>query len=72
MSTIEDLGNAIDRAIDDCDVGEILTLLTGVFVGLTVELARRHGADTDKQITIDGGKSRDITIHAPKNGENHG
>ena len=66
MSAIEKLGAAIELALDECSVQDVLSILTGSFVGLTVELVRRQGHDTKKQITVDGGNQRDITIHATK------
>lgn len=48
------------------DATEGLVLITGMFVGLTVETCRRAGQDTDGPICIDGGRMRDITIHAKK------
>nr|WP_260400573.1 hypothetical protein [Paraburkholderia bannensis] len=63
---IEKLGADVERALDEAPVADVLALLTGMFVGLTIELARRNGCDTDVEIKIDGGKQRDITIHAPK------
>lgn len=66
MSALNDLGTAIERALDECPVSDVLSVLTGSFVGLTIELVRRQGCETDKDITIDGGMERNITIHAPK------
>lgn len=63
---IQRLGAAIEMALDECSPADVLSVLTGAFVGLTVELARRQGHDPDVQIKIDGGTSRDITIHAKK------
>jgi hypothetical protein len=68
MSALENIGVAIERALDECDVNDVLAILTGAFVSLTVEVVRRKGGDTSKQITVDGSKERDITIHAPKKG----
>lgn len=54
------------KLVED-DVESSLMLITGMFVGLTLEFAKRNGHETDKEIKIDGGlRSRDITIHAPK------
>ena len=66
MSEIEKLGNAISDALDTCPVADVLSVLTGALVGLTVELVRRKGEDVNKEITLNGGDQRDITIHAPK------
>ncbi|MEB2504595.1 hypothetical protein SB394_11800 [Burkholderia sp. BCCIQ04A] len=65
-AAIEALGEAIDRALDDAPVTDVLAFITGVFVGLTIELLRREGQDVDKEIRIDGVEQRDIAIHAPK------
>lgn len=43
-----------------------LTLVTGFFVGLTLEVVRREGHEPDGEVKIDGGAQRDITIHARK------
>lgn len=48
------------------DTEGALQLITGMFVGLMLEYLRRRGLETARDIKIDGGKSRDITIHAPK------
>lgn len=68
MSALENIGVAIEQALEECDVNDVLAILTGAFVGLTVELVRRAGHDTSDKITVSGGKERDITIHAPKKG----
>jgi hypothetical protein len=66
MNAIDRLSDAISEALDSAPVSEVLTVLTGVFVGLTVELVRRQGHDVTKEIKVDGGQQRDITIHPPK------
>lgn len=48
------------------DATEALSLVTALFVGTVVELARQSGANVDCEIKIDGGTSRDITIHPTK------
>ncbi|KVO05578.1 hypothetical protein WJ69_23040 [Burkholderia ubonensis] len=63
---IETLGAAIERALDDAPVSDVLAILTGAFIGLTIELVRRQGHDVNREIKVDGGQQRDITIHAPK------
>lgn len=63
---IEKLACAVEQALDEAAVSEVLALLTGMFVGLTIEVCRREGCDVDREIRVDGGKQRDITIHAPK------
>lgn len=66
MIEIDKLAIAIERALDKSPVADVLSVLTTAFVGLTVELVRRQGHDVRKEIKVDGGKQRDITIHAPK------
>lgn len=60
------MGEAIENALDACNVADVLSIITSAFVGLTVELVRRQGEDTNKPIIIDGGDQRDVTIHPPK------
>ena len=48
----------------------VLTVITGCFVSLTVELVRRAGHDVTKPIKVDGSQQRDITIHPPKEPRN--
>lgn len=66
MSDLTKIGDAITKALKTCPASDVLTVLTGSFVSLTIELVRRSGNDVDKEVKIDGGKMRDITIHAPK------
>lgn len=66
QTAIAKLGAAIEHALEEAPVSEVLSILTGAFVGLTVELVRRKGHDINKEIKVDGGQNRDITIHAPK------
>ena len=66
MSALKDMGEAIERAIEECHVSDVLSMLASALVGLTVELVRRQGEDTNKPITIDGEAVRAITIHPPK------
>lgn len=68
MSALEGIGSAIGSALDECPVEDVLSVITGAFVGLTVEVVRRQGHDITKAITIKGGNERDITIHAAKKG----
>lgn len=65
-TALENLGDAISKALDDAPVSDVLSVLTGAFVALTVELVRRQGHDISQKIEVDGGHERDITIHAPK------
>ena len=63
---INRLGAAIERALDTAPVADVLSVLTGAFVSLTLEVVRRNGHDASGAIKVDGGPNRDITIHAPK------
>jgi hypothetical protein len=66
QGAIDKLGKAIESALDEAPVSDVLSILTGAFVGLTVELVRRQGHDVREEIKVDGGNQRDITIHAAK------
>lgn len=70
-TAIETLGAAIEQALDEAAVSDVLCLLTGMFVGLTVELCRRQGHDANQEIRVDGGNQRDITIHTLKGQPSH-
>lgn len=65
-AAIEALGAAVERALDECPVSDVLSVITGTFVSLTVELVRRRGHDISREIKVDGGPNRDVTIHAAK------
>lgn len=69
MSALTDMGTAIERALEECPTADVLAVITGTFVSLTVELCRRQGLDVTRQIRVDGGKQRDVTIHEPKTGK---
>ena len=45
QGAIDNLSAAISTALDDAPVSDVLSLLTGAFVALTVELVRRKGHD---------------------------
>lgn len=60
---LEAIGEAITAALETCPATEVLQVVTGAFVGLTVELVRRQGGPLDKPILIDGCGNRNITIH---------
>ena len=66
MSATKDIQAAIDQALNEYSVEDVVSAVTGNFVGLVVELVKRKGGDEDGEIKIDGGKNRDITIHAEK------
>lgn len=68
MTALSDLGDAIERALDECAVSDVLSVLVGTVVGVTVEVVRRKGGDPSNVITIDGGDQRDLTISAAKQG----
>ena len=48
------------------DPAMALQVATGAFVSLLVSYMEARGFETDKNIHVDGGKNRDITVHAPK------
>lgn len=68
MSALTEMAKSIERALDECPASDVLTVITGIFVGLSEELVRRQGFDASEQIFINGGDQRDITIHAKKGG----
>lgn len=65
MNAVENFENALLRLVEE-DAQTALCLLTGAFVGLTLELIWRQGHEPVGDVLIDGGESRDITIHAAK------
>ncbi len=65
MSAAENFENALVRLVEE-DAQTALCLVTGAFVGLTLELIRRQGHEPVGDVLIDGGECRDITIHAAK------
>lgn len=62
---LEAIGEAITAALEVCPATEVLQVVTGAFVGLTVEMVRRQvGAEAlEKPIQINGCGNRNITIH---------
>lgn len=60
------LQSAVLQALDDNPVEDVLAVLLGNVVALALEVGQRQGHDMKKEIRINGGKCRDITIHAPK------
>lgn len=65
---MERMAAAIEKAIGEAPIEDVLTIVTGTFVSLTIALMRHYGHDPNLPILIDGGpKNRDITIHPPKN-----
>ena len=69
MDSVDVMMDAIDKALDDGHVSDVLSVLTGMVVGLMLELCRREGHDTNGPVTIDGGDNRDLTIGPPKTKE---
>ena len=67
MSATENFENALVRLVEE-DAQTALCLVTGAFVGRTLELIRRQGHEPVGDVLIDGGECRDITIHAAKEG----
>ena len=65
MSAAENFENALVRLVEE-DAQTALCLVTGAFVGLTLELIRRQGHEPVGDVLIDGGENRNITIHAAK------
>lgn len=57
--------DALERLIEESP-SEALPIITGAFVGTVVCITEAYGHETSGEIRIDGGKERDITIHAPK------
>lgn len=43
-----------------------LSTITGCFVSIVVAAMEANGHDAGREIKINGGENRDITIHAPK------
>lgn len=63
---LEALKDSITGALEKAPAADVLGVLIGSFVGLTTELMRRQGLDASMELFIDGGKGRDVTIHAVK------
>jgi len=61
---LSNLGTAIELALAQEAASDVLSVLTGAFVGLTTELVRRQGHDESKKIKVNSGGGRGITIHA--------
>lgn len=68
QDAIANMCKGVEAALEECSPSHVLAVLTGCFVGLVVEVVRRHEGEASalKEIKIDGGKQRDITIHASK------
>lgn len=65
-AAIEQLGRAIEEALDEAPLSDVLSILTSAFVGVTLAVCKQQGHDTNLPIKIDGGEQRDVTIHPPK------
>lgn len=63
---LENLHLAIEDALKKATVAEVLGVLAGAFVGIIEAAAEEAGHDPDLEMRMDGGKHRDITIHATK------
>ncbi|CUI48746.1 hypothetical protein [Achromobacter xylosoxidans] len=48
------------------DPAMALQVATGAFVSLLLSYMEARGIETNKNIHVDGGDNRDITVHAPK------
>lgn len=68
MDSLTNITATIKQALREHEVSDVLSVVTGNFVGLIVALAEQGGADPDKEIFIDGTPGRSITIHAKKGG----
>ena len=66
MSAADDFTDAFDALIEELGPADALAVITGTFVHLTLAVVKHAGHSIDGDLKIDGGKQRDITIHAPK------
>lgn len=57
---------ALVRLVERDGMREALSTVTASFVGLVMLAMEHAGHATSGEVRIDGGTSRDITIHAPK------
>lgn len=67
MNAHDEFIEAFDRFMEQTSVSDALSVATGLFVGLVVSYTKHRGHDANKEITINGGDQRDITIHPAKN-----
>lgn len=65
-SAYEAYQEALVRLVVEVGLHEALCIITASFVDLVMLATEHAGHKTDGEIKIDGGTSRDITIHAPK------
>jgi len=66
MSAADDFTEAFDALLTEIGPAEALAIITGTFVSLTLAVVKNAGHSVDRDLKIDGGANRDITIHAPK------
>lgn len=63
-AALDDIAEAIERAVDCRPANEVLGATAGCLVGLVEALAEQAGADPSKAVTLQAGAgSRDVTIH---------
>lgn len=64
MTPLEKLGAAIETALDECPIEDVMSVITGACVALVVAVTEQAGHDTNRDITISHpNNNRDITIH---------
>lgn len=66
MSAADDFIDSFDALITQMGPADALAIIAGAFVGLALGLVKNAGHSVDGELKIDGGKERDITIHASK------
>ena len=59
----QELEKAFLKLVDE-DIELALQIVTGMFVGLTIEYTKLRGHDTSTDLVINGCGERNITIHA--------
>lgn len=64
--TAEQFQDALLEMIDEEGMNFALSIVTGTFVGLTLQALREQGHEPEGEVLINGGDSRDVTIHAAK------
>lgn len=62
----DDFVEAFGLFIQEVPIADAMAVATGLFVSLVVSWVDLKGEDPRKEITINGGDQRDITIHATK------
>ena len=66
MKALDKLVEVIDEIIEEEGMKEALSCITSVFVAFIASTVKHSGGDVTKEIVIDGGTARDITIHPEK------